>query len=184
MGAVKIRYNFEGRNLYPLGEFLGESVHSGGYGALRILREHRDDHQLGGPDVVLQILFPTVVHFIYVRRREQECMVDLDVALGIDLLQFVPYAVGEILGVGDQGKALSVPNSFVELGGFGGSERKDEAVENDLPLPCGNVDDPWVAKKVAQVFAQSLRGRCLGGTKLHEDNLGLALRRYIGVAHW
>ena len=41
-----------------------------------------------------------------VRGREQECMVDFDIALGVDFLELVPYAVGEILGVGDQGKLL------------------------------------------------------------------------------
>ena len=109
-------------------------------------------------------------------------MVDLDITLGIDLLEFLTNTLREVRRVGNERKTLSVPNSFVELGGFGGPKRQYETVENDLPLPSGNVDHPRIAKKVAQVLPQGLGGRCLGGTELHEDDLGLPLGRdVIGV---
>ena len=69
-----------------------------------------------GPDVVLQILLPTVVHFIDEGGESRKCMVGLDIALGVDFLELVPYAVGEILGVGDQGKTFAIPDSLIELG--------------------------------------------------------------------
>ena len=64
MSTVKISDDLEGGDFDPFGKFLGQSINPGGNGALRILRKHRNDHQLSGPDVVLQILLPTVVHFI------------------------------------------------------------------------------------------------------------------------
>ena len=106
-------------------------------------------------------------------------MVDLDIALWVDPLEFVPYAVGEILGIGDQGKTFAVPNSLIEFGGSRGPERKDKAIENDLPFPGGNVDHPWVTEEIAQILAQGAGSRSFRGTELHEDHLGFALRRDV-----
>ena len=110
-------------------------------------------------------------------------MVDLDVSLGVDLLEFLANALGEILGVGDEGKTLSVPYSLIKLGGLGGTQGQNKAIENDLPFPGGNVDHPGVTEKLAQVLAQSLGGRFLGGTELHEDHLGFTLGRDVIGMH-
>ncbi len=106
-------------------------------------------------------------------------MVDLDIAFGIDLLEFLADIVCEILGVSDQRETLSIPDPFVKFGRFRWPERKDEAVENDLPFPSGKVDHPRITKEIAQILAQGACSRSFRRTKLHENHFGFALGRDV-----
>ena len=102
VGSVKVRDHFEGRNLNPLTKLLGERIDAGGNRTLRVLRKHRDHEQLGCTCPIGEVFLPAIVHFVNVRWREEERVVDFDITLRVKMLELIANLVCKTFGVGNE----------------------------------------------------------------------------------
>ncbi len=156
-------------------------VQRGGRGGRAILRIER--HQQDASDVLLGHLVEHTGH-----RR-------VAVAHGISHLHmmtqpshFSGNGLREVGRARLQGRAALGPDRGVLGRGFGGTNRQNDAVEDQPPNRLGNFDHPRVAEKLTEVATQGRCRRRIGRAQIDEKDGSfrcgtVRIRRRVGQGH-